>query len=409
MATLLHGAYGWAVSAAWADRRSSRLLVYGSGVAALEALLVLVDHSDELCEIELVSPSRDFAVRAPAPEPFGARQGLRLDLGKLASELGIGFRADAITSIDGERGEARTRLGERLAYDALIIASGARLREAVPGAITAWGVADRTVFSRLVSELLSGEVSSVAFCAHSGEPWTLPLYELALLTAARLTAAGVEKELFLVTWESTPAQLLGQTAGEALAAVLEEAGIELIAGREPVRFEPGLLRTLGEPVAAERAVALPRHDGCYLANVPLDEEGFIPTDEFGRVDGAEGLYAVGEVTSSPLRHPSIAAEQARAAAEAVAARTGASIDPRPARRVLSGRLLACPLTRRSGTSRGLWWPPEALSAPRLRDHLSRSVGFELPSIEGGIEVELALDDLVAAEGPALEMPAEPLH
>lgn len=393
------GAYLEVVSAAWAERSPpERVLVYGSGVPALEAVLVLADHADDLYEVELISPSRDFAVRAPAPDPFGSRHGLRLDLGQLAAELGIGFRSDAVTSVDPGGHEARTRLGERLPYRALIIASGTRLREAVPGAITAWGAADRTVFSRLVPELLSGEVRSVAFCAHAADPWTLPLYELALLTATRLHAAEIEDvELSVVTWESSPVQVLGHAAGEAVAAVLEEAGIEMIADREPIGFEPGLLRTAGDPIAVERAVALPRHDGSYIANVPLDAAGFIPTDGYGRVEDTEGLYAAGEVTATAIRHAAIAAEQARASAEAVAADAGAPIEPRAAGSVLSGTLLACPLTRESGARRGLWWPPEALSGPRLRDHLRDSVGFELPELDGGIAVELDLESLTEAQ------------
>jgi NADH dehydrogenase FAD-containing subunit len=402
--------YGGIVSATWTENPRHRVLIYGSGVAALEALLVLAEHARERCQVELVSPSRDFAVRAQAPELFGSRQGLRLDLGSLAAELGAGFRADAVTAIDAGRGEARTRLGQRLPYDSLIIACGTRLRETVPGAITAWGAADRTVFSRIVPELLSGDARSVAFCAHSGEPWTLRLYELALQTAARLTAAEVDQvELYVVTWEAAPGQVLGQNASDALAAVLEEEGIGVILGQEPARFEPGRLHTLDEAITADRAVALPRHDGCYIANVPLDEHGFIPVDELGRVEGVEGAHAAGDVTSLPIRHGSIAVEQGRAAAEAVAARAGAPIEPRPARPRLSGRLLASGVARRPGGSSGLWWPPEALSGPRLRRHLSESVGFDLPPVDGGIAVELTLEDLAAAVAePAVEASSSPL-
>jgi NADH dehydrogenase len=387
------------VSPAWAETSLQRVLVYGSGAAALEALLVLVDHAGPLSEIELVSPSRDYAIRVPAGGTLDTRPGLRLDLGSLASELGAGFRGDAVTSIDAGHREARTRLGQRLSYDAMIVASGTRLREAIPGAITAWGTRDRTVFSRVIPELLAGDVHTVAFCAHPGDLWTLPLYELALLTAGRLADASIEgAELIVVTWEAAPGQILGPQAGEALSAVLEETGIEVVTEREPIRFEPGLLQTVGDSVNAERAVALPRHDGSYIANIPLDEEGFVPVDDFGRVDGVDGIYAVGAVTSGAIRHASVGAEQARAAAESVAAALGAPIKPRPARRVLSGRLLACPARRAHGGSRGLWWPPEALSGARLRDYLSESVGFELPDVEGGIEIELDLEEIASVGG-----------
>jgi sulfide:quinone oxidoreductase len=297
---------------------------------------------------------------------------------------------------------AQTRLGERLPYDSLIIASGTRLRVAVPGAITAWGHTERGTPGTLIPELLLGDIASLAFCVPGGDPWPLPVYELAILTARRLSAAARgDAELVVVTPESVPGEGLGPEASEALLAVLEEAGIGLVPGRVPLRFESGTLLTTSEAVSADRAVAPPRHDGCYLAELPLDDEGFIPADELGRVAGADGVHAAGEVTSFPLRHAAIAAEQARAAAEAVALRAGAVLSPTPWRATISGRLLACPLTRRlSGTS-GLWWPPDVLAAPELRAYLAERVGFRPTLPEGGVPVELALEPRPPLSPPAV--------
>jgi sulfide:quinone oxidoreductase len=383
------------MSSARTDRRS-RVLIAGSGVAALEATTVLGRHATDLCEIELISPLRDFTVRSAGSDPFGTRGALRLDLESLAARLGVGFRADALRAVDPERREALTRRGERLGYDALVVASGTRWREAVTGATTVWASPDRV----LLDALVSGRPRSIVLCAHSGEPWTLPLYELALAVAERLgDASPSEVKIVVVTPESRPGGILTPVASEALGAALDDAGIRVEHRSEPLRFESGRLISSRGTIPADRAVALPRRDGCWIANLPLDDEGFISCDGFGRVSGAEGVHAVGEVTSFPVRHSAVAAEQARAAAEAIAADAGAPVTPRPARAVISGRLLAEPAApHRNGSGTGsrngggaLWWPPEALAGPGLRAHLTERLGLELPLPAGGMPVELDLD------------------
>src|SRR6185503_20897453 len=103
--------------------------------------------------------------------------------------------------------------------------------------------------------------------------------------------------------------------------------------------------------------------------LPLDAHGFIAVDEHGRVTGCDSVFAAGDVTSFPLKQGGIAAQQAEAAAQAVAARHGCVIDPEPFRPVLRGRLItgeddlflehvvAGGAGEGSVAPRALWWPP----------------------------------------------------
>ena len=95
----------------------------------------------------------------------------------------------------------------------------------------------------------------------------------------------------------------------------------------------------GPSVAADRVVSLPRLRGPFLPGLPHDPEGFIPTDLHGLVDGETDVYAAGDATTCPIKQGGVATQQADAVAEAIAARLGAPVEPRPFRPVLRGLLL----------------------------------------------------------------------
>src|SRR5215218_8902465 len=120
-----------------------RVLIAGGGVAALEAMLALKELATGLLEVELVAPERDFVYRPLAvAEPFGLGSMRRFDLAALVDGAGAKLRTDAVTAVDADRHHVGTRRGDEIAYDLLILALGARPREAIPGAITFWGGGD---------------------------------------------------------------------------------------------------------------------------------------------------------------------------------------------------------------------------------------------------------------------------
>jgi sulfide:quinone oxidoreductase len=95
----------------------------------------------------------------------------------------------------------------------------------------------------------------------------------------------------------------------------------------------------GGELYVDAVVTLPQLDGPHLAGIPSDAHGFIPVDDRGRVRGLEDVYAAGDVTSFPLKQGGLAAQQADAVAEAIAARLEIPIASRPFRPVLRGLLI----------------------------------------------------------------------
>jgi sulfide:quinone oxidoreductase len=154
-----------------------------------------------------------------------------------------------------------------------------------------------------------------------------------------------------------------------------------------------------------------------MRGLPSDRDGFVHTDAHGRVPELDGVFAAGDATSFPVKHGGLAAQQADAVAEAIAASVGVEIDPQPFRPILRGVLLTGGLPRylRSDISgavgddstisgEALWWPPNKLAGRYLGPYLSSQVGEGvdvMPQDVPGIPVETALDFDASAERPAL--------
>jgi sulfide:quinone oxidoreductase len=371
-----------------------RVLIAGGGVAALEAALALQRLGEDRVSVTLIAPEPRFWYRPLAVvESFGVGRLHGIDLAQLADECGALFVVDGLASVDAAARLARTTQGADLDYDALLVATGARPVTAVPNAITFRGPADVEAFSTLLSSLRAGATARVVFAVPGGIAWPLPLYELALQTARFLDVHGVEDvELALVTPEEAPLGLFGAAASTAVADLLRHRRIEVRTGTY-------------EDITADVVVALPRLTGVPVAGLPRDTNGFIPTDPNGRVHGLDEVFAAGDCTSFPIKQGGLAAQQADAAAETIAAAAGAPIEPEPFRPVLRGLLLTgeAPTFLRAEISGGLgdtstatsellWWPPGKIVGRYLAPFLAERAGAILapPAAGEGVPVHVEL-------------------
>jgi sulfide:quinone oxidoreductase len=310
-----------------------KVLVAGAGVAGLEAALALQDLVGDRVDVALHDPSKEFAYRPfGIGEPYGTTRAFRYDLRRLSQLCGASLRTSAIAAVEPERRIAITRDGERVLYDHLIVATGARMLWAVPGAATYWGVADEGRVGDLLAELRAGSLNRLALTMPAGHSWILPLYELALLAANVLEKTANDRtRITVVTPEPSPLGVFGPRAAEQTSALLAERRIDVITGVRPVSFAEGRLRIdPGEDVDADAVITLPRLEGRVIDGVPRDEDGFVPIDEHGSAVGLERVYAAGDVSSLSFKQGPFATQQADAVAEAIAATLGAGITPRAA-------------------------------------------------------------------------------
>jgi sulfide:quinone oxidoreductase len=318
----------------------SRVLIAGGGVASIEAALALRDLAADRAEVEIFSPRRDFVYRPQVVgEPYGAGRAAHYDLADLAGRCDAGFHQDSIASVDPESRLVTTHDGEKFPYDYLVVAPGARMLWPVPGAVTFWGVNHEPEIRKVMTGLLSGELHSVAFTMPGAENWALPLYELALLAEAELSAAGVDAKLMVVTPESGPLRVFGRRASGLVEALLRERGIEVRSAMHPVRFQDGRLRVVpGGHIDVDAAISLPKLEGRRIRGILHDPNGFIRIDDHCRVMKRDRIFAAGDVTHFPVKQGGIATQQADVIAESIAAELGVDLDPQPFDPILRGVL-----------------------------------------------------------------------
>lgn len=383
-----------------------RVVVAGAGVAGLETALALRAYAGELLSVEVVAPEQEFTYRPLAvAEPFLAEEVQRAPLEGLVRAAGAKFRNGTLVAMDAEHRIALLETGSEVAYDVLVLALGVRACEAVPGALTFRGPESGADMVALLADATAGNFERIVFALPAAATWPLPLYELALLTASYLEQRGANRvEVVLVTPEVRPLAVFGPAASDATAKLLEIGGVRVETAAVAQAWEAGILHLAGEAkIPADRVVALPRLEGPTIVGIAQDEEGFVATDELGRVPGLSDVYAAGDLTRLWIKQGGIAAQQADAVASAIAAAAGAEIQPTPFSPVLRGLLLtgSAPRFLRSekGTSivnpHPLWWPPSKIVGryltPFLAEHLGMATEVDEPPPADGVPVEIALE------------------
>jgi sulfide:quinone oxidoreductase len=368
-----------------ADTERFHLVIAGGGVAALEALLALRKLVGDAVAITMLAPKAEFRMRPlSVTEPFGIGSPRRIDLLEFALEHDAYFRRDELAEVFPRDQSARTTSGAELPYDALLVAVGARLEEAVPGAVTFQDVADSGNLARLLAGLGERSAGRLVFALPAVPAWPLGVYDLALLARSSLRdhdLGGIE--VMIVTPEHGPLELFGASASATVGELLDRAGITLRLRTTPTEFADGQLRLEGGgSIECDEVIAMPAPAGAAVAGLPTDELGFLPTDRLGRVHTLRNVFAAGDVTSYPIKQGGLAAQQADTAAASIAALSGAAVDPEPFRPVLRGALLTEWGPRFMRVERDdadepnsiisssiLWWPPSKVAAKHLAPYL----------------------------------------
>ena len=305
-------------------------------------MLALRALAGERVRVTLVSASTSFAYKpAATTESFREAPPLAYDLQAIAADVGASFRRDRVEAVAAEAHRARLVSFAHLHYDALVLAVGARAASAIPGALTFRDQREAHHIRRLMGELRSGTLRRIIFAVPSGCSWPLPLYELALLAATHLGELGVSGEVTLVSPEATPLCVFGAEASPLVVELLTERGVRFMGESEPQRVDRSgaLVLASGETLDADRVVAAPRLRGPGITGLPADRRGFTTTDALGSVVGLPDLYAVGDMTSFPVKQGGLAAQQADVVAQRLAVDRGVPVMQPRARRVLRARLV----------------------------------------------------------------------
>ncbi|HEV7493657.1 FAD-dependent oxidoreductase [Baekduia sp.] len=339
------------------------VLVVGGGIAGVEALMALADLGESRLRLRIVAANPSFVLRPQIlGEPWGGDP-LHIDLARLCRAFGADFTAGTVDAVDADEHRVGLTDGTTLPYDRLLLAPGAR--PALP-----YAAAHVLGFGPLPHELTSESAGSVAIVVPPGTSWTLPAYELALLTAAR-----GRRDVRVVTAETAPLTLFGPAAQSAIRALLHRCGVVVEAGRAP---------EIGADVSdlADTVIALPLLEGPAIAGVPQDRHGFVQVDAAMAVLATEHVHAAGDATDGPVKQGGLAGQQADTAVAGIVRSCGGEPPMVAYEPVLRGKLTSADdeelFLRRAldGADAGeasaerLWEPPGVVCAWRLARWLS---------------------------------------
>jgi len=362
------------------------VVIAGGGVAGLEAVIALRDLAADRVKMTLVAPEEDFVYRPMSVgEPFALGDARRFPLKGVARDFDVELVHDGLASVSPGSKLIRLTGGGELRYDKLVVATGARRRQAFEHVTTFRGQEDSEAVHGLVQDMEGGYVRRIVFLVPVGTAWSLPIYELALMTARRAHEMCLDDvELTVVTPEEHPLAVFGPTSSVEVEDLLKAAGIKLVcsAFAEVPRQGTVVVRPNGTEISCDRVIALPRVEGAAIRSLPHDADGFLPINNHGHVAGVEDVYAAGDGTNFAVKQGGIACQQADAVAEVIAKSAGAPLEPRSFRPVLRGQLLTgreshfmrTNLSGREGdveqsSPHTLWWPPSKVAGRYLAPYL----------------------------------------
>jgi sulfide:quinone oxidoreductase len=280
----------------------------------------------------------------------GARQPEQLsaDLRRLTRH-GVEFVEASVQAVDADGKRVETSTGS-IPYDRLVVALGAEL---APDALSGFGEAAHNVYTlegafsagRALGSFEGGRVVVLV----SRLPYKCPAapYETALLAEALLRRRGVRSRtsVDIYTPEPFPMPTAGPVLGEALREILEQRGITFHPERSVERIEPEsheLVLADGERAGYDLLLGIPPHrapapvrDSALAA-----ESGFVPVDRATLATKAEGVFAIGDVTTIPIAGGKFlpkAGVFAHGHAEVVARRIAAELHGRAPSGVFEGK------------------------------------------------------------------------
>lgn len=362
------------------------ILIAGGGVAAIETLLALRARIGEERGIALLAPYADFRYR-PLTAYMGLVPGPRvsIDLPTVAAEHGAAFVHGQLTTVDADHSEVAMPDGQRIGYEALVVAIGAVATDPFPGAVTLGLPGNEAAFEAFVERIRDGTVERVVVVVPPDLRWTFPAYETALML--RHASPLPSMRITVTTPERAPMERFGPEIATAIRERLRDREIGFCPETFPVEVADGELWLRSEGlVAVDVVVTLARPAGPIVAGLPTDPLGFIPVDDAGRVIGTQRIWAVGDAAAHATKQGGFALQQAEVAShDIVATLSGTpSGEAVPAgalvmrAALLDGDrvLYLCAVEQKDGRWRGqaswepLWSPPGKVAGGRLTGYLA---------------------------------------
>jgi NADH dehydrogenase FAD-containing subunit len=315
-----------------------RIVILGAGFAGLETLFLLRMRMHDAAHLTVVSEHHTFTFRPNTIYvPFGADpDDLVVDLSKPFHRRHVNFLAGRVAGVDPDAHEVLVDGGRKVAYDKLVIATGADMRPGeIPGlaehAATIWtprsmlGVRER--FQHVLAKAREGNRSRVLFLIPPNNKCAGPLYEIVMMleTWLRREHARQHVDITWSTFEQTYIQAFGPRLHDVVSTEFAQRGIEGHTEEVVTEVTPGEARYAdGSTRQFDHLIAFPPYvSAVHYESLPSDDRGFIQTDSLTRqVAEHPDIYAPGDAGDFPVKQAFLAFLQADTVAEHIASTAG---------------------------------------------------------------------------------------
>jgi NADH dehydrogenase FAD-containing subunit len=320
---------------------TQHIVILGAGFAGLEAAFLLRMRMRDHADLTVVSEQEAFTFRPNAIYvPFGADPAdLVVDLSKAFHRRRVTFIGDRVTGVEPDAHEVALNGGRKLAYEKLVVATGAAMQpDEIPGltehAATIWtpqsmlGVRNR--FQRVLADARDGRRSRVLFLIPPNNKCAGPLYEIVMMfeTWLRREHARGHVDITWSTFEQSYIQAFGPRLHDVVSIEFDQRGIEGHTNEIVSEITAGSAHYRdGSTRAFDHLIAFPPYASAVrYGSLPSDDRGFIHTEPATRqVTGQPDIYAPGDAGDFPVKQAFLAFLQADTVAEHIAA--GAGLHP----------------------------------------------------------------------------------
>ena len=301
-----------------------RVVVVGSGDGGtFTANLLASELRDEirggLASVQLIGEhlkhpfqpgNLDVAFKGVAPDKY-----VKDETELLRKE--VSFIQDPAIRIDFATRTVTTRTGTSIAYDFLVIATGA---VADPSKIP--GLAEGSMNfhtggknSQLIWEALQEFQGGTVVVAIAGTPHKCPPSpnEAAFMLDEYFSKRGIRAKVKIKFLTPYPRPYPAEKVSRVVGPMFQEKGIEVSTFFNVDSVDPKERRIFsleGEAVDYDMLIAIPPHHGAdVIINSGIgDEDGYVPTDKGTmEVVGQEGVYCIGDATNIPISKSGVVA------------------------------------------------------------------------------------------------------
>ncbi len=294
------------------EPNQQQIVIIGAGFAALTAIKSLrKGHFSG--SITLISPHTTFAYLPSTiwiPSGLRSREDLEIPLENFFARFSVRHFQGTVTGLNPEQRQVITDQGE-VSYDRLLIASGARFIQKLPGIqehaiIPCDGIAAGEQIRDRLASMESGAIA-MGFAGNPNEPAAMrggPVFEFLYGLDTLLRKQG-RRDRFQLTFFSPapePGKRMGPNAVKGLLKEMKKRGIETHLGHKMKQITADKVVTEGGEFASDLTLFMPGLTGpawLQQSGLPLSAGGFIVADKGGRIAGHPEIYVAGDSGSFP--------------------------------------------------------------------------------------------------------------